>query len=400
LSVKKRIVEMLKITTAFSILLIIICIFFFLFSYIWIDFGLVLMLGSAHPVVNNLLSLIEFGNHHREVLSGVYLLLIIPLFVLQTSLLFSKLHERLTTKALLIGSGVTTLIFSLAYPLFSRDIFTYLFSAKMLWSYHVNPYKIAPEGIMTGDLWLSFIHNIQFTYQYGPAFLLYSLIPMIVFSGKRFIANFLGIKILNAIVFYLGGLLLFKLGNEDKKVFSYWFANPFLVVELLINSHNDLLMICFWMITVFFISQRSKMRAGLALFFSTLTKYISALGIPVLFLSKEKRVLYFKFLTLTIPIFLLIQKLRGFNPWFYSWIYMFAPFSKLKTTSWVFINLTGLLLLLGYYPFIRTGFWGGDSLIPHLRFLLYLLVIAPILGELNLKDKIRFLFSRLFNFRR
>lgn len=378
------------------LLLFVLSISFLLFSYLWVDYGLVLMLAQTRPFISHLHALINFGNTNRTILAEIYLLLIIGLFGLQVTLLFPKLLNSLSVKTLFITTGITTLIFSFAYPFLSHDIFTYLFSAKMVWVYHANPYRVAPKEFMATDLWLSFMRNIEFTYAYGPIYLLYSLIPMVIFSGKRFILNFFGIKLMNAVIFFLAGVLIFRITNKDKRVFSWWFWNPLLVVELLINSHSDLLMIALFIVAVFFLYKKSFVKAWLALIASILSKYASIVSLPMAFLNRDKRVLYFRLMSMSLPLFLQIQTLRSAQIWYYTWVYMFLPFSKLKNSSWLVIYVMGLILLIGYYPFIKSGTWGRTPLIPNSDLFLDLFLGVIIFLELNLRIKLNNLEFRSF----
>ncbi|MCX6724727.1 MAG: hypothetical protein NTV20_01335, partial [Candidatus Shapirobacteria bacterium] len=271
-------------------LLILIPILFFVFSYFWIDLGLFLMVADGHPFLNFFKEIIPFRDNNRLLLANVYLVLLIILFGLQIFLLFPKRFKFLSAKNLFIAAGFGTLFFSLAFPFLSRDLFTYLFSAKMVLFYHVNPFVVPPMNFMLTDLWVGLAHNIQFpSYSYGLTSLVYSLIPMALFSGQRFILNFLGYKLMNAAIFYLTGFLLYKLNDKDKRVFSFWFFNPLLVVELLINAHNDLLMISLFIVAVYYLLKGSKIKAWLAFLASVATKYASAIALPVMFLGKRNK---------------------------------------------------------------------------------------------------------------
>lgn len=364
------------IMVAFSVLIL-------LFSYFWTDYGLILMLTHTRPFLDQLNTLANFGNTHREVLAWTYFLLIAGMFGMQILIFLPKLLARLSAKILFVTAGITTFLFSLAYPFLSYDIFTYLFSAKTVWVYQANPYLTAPESFASTDLWVSFMRNIQFTYPYGAVSLLYSLIPMIIFSGRRFILNFFGLKLMNAIVFYLAGLILFRLGS-NKKVFSIWFFNPLLLIELLANSHNDLLMIGLFFLSLFYLRRKEIKKAWAALLASVFTKYVSIIGLPAVFLSEAKRRCFFRILSVGLVVLLGLQTNRPNQAWYYTWIYMFLPLIKLKTSSWGVIYLIGFLLLTHYFSFIRSGFWGGAKLIPNSQLLFYFLVILVVFIELDL----------------
>lgn len=374
-------------------LLILVPILFFVFSYFWVDYGLFLMLADGHPFFNHFAGIIPFRDAHRLLLANVYLALIIVLFGLQIFLLFTKRFNFLSVKNLFWAAGIGTFFFSLAYPFLSRDLFTYLFSAKMVLFYHVNPFVVPPINFFSTDLWVGFVHNIEFPYAYGPASLIYSLIPMLLFSGKRFILNFCGYKLMNAAVFYLTGFLLFKLNDKDKKVFAYWFFNPLLVVELLINAHNDLLMVGLFVVAVYYLFKGSKLKAWLSFLVSVLTKYTSAIALPVMLLGKRNKPLSFKILSFVSIVLLLVQKLRNLQGWYYTWLYMFLPLAKLKIQSWILISLIGMLFLIHYYPFVKWGFWGATPLIPYSKWFFYSFLTLIILLELNLpilKKRIKF----------
>ena len=374
-------------------LLVLIPILFFVFSYFWIDYGLLLMVADGHHFFNHFKWIIPFKDSHRLLLANVYLLLLIILFGLQIFLLFIKRLKFLSVKNLFLAAGVGTFFFSLAYPFLSRDLFTYLFSAKMVLFYRVNPFVVPPINFFSTDLWAGLLHNIEFPYAYGPASLIYSLVPMLFFSGRRFILNFFGYKLMNAAVFYLTGFLIYKLNNKDKRVFSFWFFNPLLVVELLINAHNDLLMIGLFVVAVYYLSKGGKIKAWLAFVASVLTKYASVIALPVMFLGKKNKPLYFKLLSFVSIVLLLVQKLRNVQGWYYTWFYMFLPFAKLKVQSWVLINMIGMLFLIHYYPFVKWGFWGATPLIPYSKWFFYSFLTLIILIELNLpilKKRIKF----------
>lgn len=374
-------------------LLILIPILFFVFSYFWIDLGLFLMVADGHPFLNFFKEIIPFRDNNRLLLANVYLLLLIILFGLQIFLLFPKRFKFLSAKRLFITAGIGTFFFSLAFPFLSRDLFTYLFSAKMVLFYHVNPFVVPPMNFLQTDLWVGLAHNIQFPYAYGLTSLAYSLIPMVLFSGQRFILNFFGYKLMNAALFYLTGFLLYKLNDKDKRAFSWWFFNPFLIVELLINAHNDLLMISLFIVAAYYLFKGSKIKSWLAFIASVATKYASMIALPVMFLGKKNKPLYFKLLSFISVILLLVQKLRNVQGWYYTWIYMFLPLAKLKTQSWILINMIGMLFLCHYYPFIKWGFWGATPLIPYSKWFFYFFLALIVLVELNLpflKKRIKF----------
>lgn len=358
---------------------------FFAFSYLWVDFGLALMLAHTKPFLENLHSLIAIGNDNRHELANLFLILLFGLFGFQL-LFFSPFAKKLNLKPLFITAAATTFIFSFSYPFLSHDIFSYLFSAKMVWTYNVNPYDVVPAEFMANDLWISFTHSVDRLYAYGPVFLGYTLIPMVLFSGSRFILNFFGLKFLNAVVFYLTGVVLFKMLNKDKRVFALWFFNPLLILELLINAHNELLLISLYLLSVFFLyTKRAKGKALAALISSLLVKFVSVLAAPALFLSKEKRRLFFHTGSIALVVFLLVTNI-AVQAWYYTWLYMFLPFLTVSGRSWRIIYLANFLVAASYYPFIKFGHWNGPPLIPNLKLWFFLLLLLVVYLEVGLRN--------------
>lgn len=357
------------------VLLLAVSVCFFVFSYFWVDKALILTLASGHPVVKNLETLNNFGDVKRENFALVYALLIIAFFILQAILILKN------KRSFFLVMGATTLIFSFSYNFLSYDLFTYLFSAKMVWNYHLNPYVVTPEYLVPVDFSISFLRNIQHIYLYGFSALFYSLISTIIFSGERIILNIFATRILNAVLFYVTGVVIYKTLN-DKRVFGWWFFNPLLILELLINAHNDLLLVSFFIIAVC-LFYRKKIKIGLLILLSAaLAKssnvifeaLIFSAGGLFAFLKEKYLVIFSKLAILGILLFLQTSNL-AVQVWYYTWVYCFVPFAKLKTSSLIILGILGMILLIGYYPYIKTGGWGGEALIPGTKLLGIVMVL-------------------------
>lgn len=345
----------------------------FLFSYLWVDGALILTLADGHPVVKNLQILTSFGNLNRNSFALVYILLVMAIFCGQLILL---LNNSFSKKSLLLVFFITTLIFSFSYNFLSSDIFTYLFSAKMLWTYHTNPYLVTPEYFVPTDFSVSFLRNIQNTYFYGYISLAYSLIPTIIFSGGRIILNILSLRFINAVLFYITGIIIYRTLNRDSRVFGWWFFSPILIVELLINAHNDLLLVCLFVISICLFYRKKIIFGLLFLLLAAFAKSSGAvyeasiflMGGLFMFFKEKYLILFSKLAIFGIMIFLQTTNLP-IQIWYYTWIYMFVPFARLKTASLIVIGTFGTMHLLNYYSYINSSGWGGDVLIPGAKML-------------------------------
>lgn len=352
---------------------------FLAYSYIWIDEAVVLLLGSTRGFFTNLHFLNELSNQNRPVMATIFLGLLASLFCLQL-LLMSKLGSRLNLKRMLVLSGVTTFIFSLSYPFLSNDLFAYLFYARISIIYHVSPYLVSAKEFWNVDLWVSLLHNVDSKAVYGPGHLIYSIILMILASPNKLLLNFLVMKLMNGVLFYLAGWSIFRL-YQSKQVFGLWFFNPLLIIELLINSHNDLLMVSLTVLAIYFWKKRDDVKAWVLFWLSVMMKYFSLLALPAFYLDEKGRSRYFKLLCIMIPLFLLY---KNGQVWYFSWVYMFLPFINLKKMSWLIIYLAGFLMLTNYFSFIKTNDWGSNLLFPYSKLMLTGLILLVIVIELEL----------------
>ncbi len=361
------------------ILPIIFSFIFLIFSYLWIDHGLVIFLANSHPVIGNLFEVIKFANENRIILAKVYLALLTILFLFQFALFIPRIYKKIKIKTFFLVAGITSFIYAFSFPFLSRDIFSYYFYAKMALFYKVNPFIIAPIDFMEKDLFVGLIHNIASPYLYGRGFLLYTMLLMVITTFNKVVTYFILYRLLNWIYFFLGGLMIYKL-VKDKRIFAIWFFNPYILIEWLMNGHNDTMMAFFFIVAVYFFYRKKWIRAGISYLFSILTKFVSILALPVIFLNNKWREIYFKFAGLLLPILLHLQH-RTIEPWYYLWSFMFLPFARLKTLSWVMFSLIGLISAVNYYGFIESSGWGMSDMIPYSLEIMCILIATIFLNE-------------------
>ena len=354
------------------------------FSYLWVNKAIILMLLPSNPNFGFLLNVVETANQNRHWLWAVWLLMLGLLTISQLWWLKNS-QIKLTAKKIWVVVGLIELIASLSFPFISDDIYSYLYSGKMVVEYHQNPYIVMPKENFGKDQWLWFVKNVDnvyyhigdtpITYYYGPVFLAYTAVLVKFVGSSRFLGLFIGWKILNWVWFMLIGWLLTKLVGDKGKVMAYWYANPLLQFELLVNSHNDLLMIGLFLAALLVLSKH-KLWGWMIFLGSVLVKFVSAVGL-VLFLVKDKyREKVFLGMGMLILIF---HAVRPLHLWYYSWIYMFLPMTGIKTRTWVVIFLGQLVLMSNYVGYIWFNRWIGAPFLPSsaiIRWCLVTLVLA------------------------
>ncbi len=359
-----------------------------IFSYLWVDNGLFHVIKNSHQTFNLYEGVFNFAYENRELLAQIYVGIIVLFFLLQVFLLFSKNLEKISAKKLFILAGVTTTIFALSYPFISHDFFAYIFYARMLVFHHLNPYIVSPQHLINIDYWITFIHNIEIVYPYGPLFLLYTAIPQFILSSNRLVLNLLVLKLMSGVIFFFAGILLYKLLGRDRKVFSLWYFNPLFIIESLINGHNDIIMLATFFLSLLFLSYKKFLAAWVTLIISVLVKFVTIGALPIFVVSEKWRPLVFRVLGLGIYGYILTTSI-AVHAWYYTWPYLFIPFMKLRKVSLLSIYIIGTLLLINYYPFVKSRLYGEALPIPNLDLWVMIILISIVCIELNLYGKLK-----------
>ena len=381
----------------FGIIILILISLFFI-SYFWTHFGILVLLAPSKPWVMELTKYTTYGDQQRILITYFFIIAIILLTLIQIFFLNSKFLNKFSIKKLLFIALITSTIASLSYTFLSSDIFSYLFAGKMVTFFHLNPYTNPPITVAGKELWLPFtlwvdysyyrIFGIAIRYVYGPVFLAYSIIPFLIFTSSRFLGVFFGYKLLNVLTFMICGWMILKINNYDKKIFAYWFFNPLLILELLINSHNDLIMVTFFIASVFFSTiNKNKALEVISYIASVFTKFMSAPLIFSLFTFGKIKLWLLKLSGLGILFY------HAYYPryvWYYSWVYMILPFINLKKKSWtIFFIFQALIIISAYSKFILQKEWGQLDWMPPELYIRWLLPVLLIISETNFFSKFK-----------
>lgn len=298
-------------------------------------------------------TMVNFGYLNRPDSWTVYLLLITALFCFHIAFLKKAPNISPVKLSMLIGG-----ILLFAYPLLSHDFFNYIFDAKILTVYGKNPYQYLPADF-ADDQWLRFMHWTDRTYPYGPTFLPITILVSYFTFGK-FIINYILFKGL-FVGTYVGCVWLLQ---KMKKSWAIFFAtSPLVIIEGVINAHNDLIAVFFGLLGILYLVQTSQdtynIKARIAFLVSGGIKYFS---LPTLFLrspvKKGKQHLHvFAAVLGTLGLVLYLSFTGALQPWYYLNLLIFIPYF-FDTIKKFHILMFGLLI--SYYPIIRFGVWEPD----------------------------------------
>lgn len=326
-----------------------------IYSYGYLDFNLTL---TQNPIflkfVAPLQHLIYFDRPNS---AKAYVIILSFMFILYAGLLVYRKTGKLFNfplKFFLITIGILTI----AYPMLSYDLYNYMFHGKILWFYHANPHIHAPLEF-NSDLWLRFMRWVHTPSAYGPVFTAIESPAYLLGIGK-FVPVLLLMKLTMSAFFvwviYLIGQLTHKLGfTKQQQVLAQLSIafNPFILLEVVVNGHNDAVMIALFFWSLLFSLNSKLVPSILSLLASAGTKYMTILTLPIYFIKSPRFKVIFATFAMLAPVVFLPGR---FQPWYLVWSILPA---SLIGTSWsrLWIVLASLAGLIYYIPYISTGFW-------------------------------------------
>lgn len=333
----------------------------FVYSYGFVDFNLTL---SSHPLAMNFVAWSQnLAMFHRSTSLYVYLGIIALMYASYFGLMVQWSNSKLTNFPWKIVVFLSV-IFAFSYPFLSSDVFKYLFAAKELLVYHVNPHVIAPQ-VFEGDNWLRFMRWIHTPSPYGPVMTALA-IPYYLLGYGKFVPTLYLFKLDQIFWYLLSIYLIGKLAPKKPVLAQLIFAlNPLILVEWLVNAHNDAPMIALLLLSYYLLTQSKRVYSLLSLALSVGIKYVTIIFLPILLLPK-----LFKINSLS-PIYYLLSTLflapllyhysYQYQPWYVTWIIPFAALSGSRPIIAMTVAYS-IGSFLRYIPYISTGLWIGTPM--------------------------------------
>ncbi len=310
---------------------------FTVYSYSLIDVNLTLFNNHYWAAFRQ--QAISLGYFHRNLSSVIYLAAVILFFLFNWY--FVKRYKNVNLKWLTILTG-GILLFS--YPLVSHDLFNYIFDAKIITVYHKLPYFYTAQRF-PGDPWLRFLQWTDRTYPYGPTFIWLTAIPSFL-AVNKFILNFFFFKLM-WMIFYAAGV--YALAKMNKKWAVIFATHPLIIIEALVNTHNDLIMVSAAIVGLYLLMEKKQAVWGrLFLLFSAGIKYLT---LPFIFFRKNRKVLDLIF-GIFLVLMLYLSLTREIQPWYFLSFFAFLPF---YTDAMADFNFFSLGLLVSNYFYIKYG---------------------------------------------
>lgn len=204
--------------------------------------------------------------------------------------------DKQTLKIIIFFLVIFSLTFLFSAPLGPGDIYNYIFRAKIFTYYNQNPFLTAPSNF-PNDALSQYISPLALAVPsvYGPLWMIFSL-PLAKIAGQSIFLGITLFKILAAIFNFGCLFLLYKIikqlnfKNRNFALLLYaW--NPLILFEIINDGHNDITMVFFVLLSIYFLLKEKYYFVIPALIIAILVKYIAIIILPFVFLfliKKEK----------------------------------------------------------------------------------------------------------------
>ncbi len=266
-------------------------------------------------------------------------------------------------------------ILTLSYNWLSHDVFNYIFNAKMLTVYGLDPHEHTALEFAY-DPWTRFMHNTHTPAPYGHGWTYLSVIPFYV-GFQKFLLTWWIFRIFSMAGVFLTGLAILAWGREEKmsgvgaKV-ALLGLSPFVLVEFVQNSHNDGWMMAGAVCAVWWTRRFSKGKsilwvlAGLIVWGASIYIKLASIALaPLLLVLLASRwqpklrawlslenIAVASSVLLFLPLF--TSQSKWFLPWYLLWSMSWLPLIKNK--GW-WSTLFGFAVAgsYRYIPWLWTG---------------------------------------------
>lgn len=338
-----------------------------LFSYSQIDLNLTLSSNASYQFLQN--QLIYLGYYNRSLSTLIYGVLIFLFFILYSVVLRLVRQKKFSLSHVnyLIILSLGILFFS--YPSFSHDLFNYMFDARIVTKYHANPYLYKALDFPS-DLWIRFMHWVHRTYPYGPVWLMVTL-PFSYLGFEKFVPTLFAFKLMFTLFHVGNSILIYRILKEKSPKdaaagLTFYALNPLILIESLVSPHNEVVMLFFLLLALYFYFVKGKMSLGwINLLLSIGVKFLTIILVPVFlfagFLGKKKESKIKWYLTVFFLAIAIIGEMiyREPYPWYFIMLIGVAsliPEDKAIRNITIGISIGALLryapyLFVGSYPF-------------------------------------------------
>lgn len=337
--------------------------FFTLYSYSQIDLNLTLSSNHLYQTIQQ--QLIYLGYYNRTISSAVYIFLLI-IFFISYFLILHLVHKKKIAFKNIVGLIILSIIILFfAYPAFSHDIFNYIFDARIVTHYNLNPYDYKALDFPI-DPWIRFMHWTHRQYPYGPVWLVITL-PFSYLGLGKFVLTLASFKLMFTLFHIANIYLLYKIASEvnpnnSLTTITLYALNPLILIESILSPHNEVVMLFFLLLSIYFCLVKKNIFLSIAsLFISAGVKFITIILLPVLiwqnkFKKDNQAINSLSIITLFLVIPSILEIIyREAYPWYFIILIGVGFLLASKRNIILLLQCISIGALLRYVPYLYYG---------------------------------------------
>lgn len=354
---------------------------FSVYSYALVDPNLVLSQNDSFWRFQQFMW--QIGYHQPDLRTLLYVMIVCCLVV--TWRFVSNAQARVKR----FGLGACILILFFAHPALSHDVFNYMFNARMIIEYGLDPH-VNTALQASSDPWVRFMHNVHTPAPYGYGWTYLSLLPYLL-GMEKLILTLGAFKLWMILGWGLWLCAISKLQQYLRQAGEHmqngWWVlafHPLILLEHVGVMHNDLWMMgaviaSFW---VLFREKMARLRrlsmflvsAGL-LGVAVWMKFVPLVLFPIWILlwglvwkpTWKQGVIgwisdhWADLCAVACFIPLLLSRSQQFHPWYLAWSLSFYPFCRVRWTRLALLSFS-ISSLYRYVPFLLEGEYTSEVL--------------------------------------
>lgn len=228
--------------------------------------------------------------HNNELLYSILGAIIFAILLTLSFLIYFKLiknSNKFTIKNILLCVLIVGFAFLIALPNTSTDVFYYMGTGRVLEEYGQNPYYFSINDVLKVNSEDIILRNsgpwMDETVVYGPLWVIICFIFNKICFGSATLLLY--IFKLSALIFHVFNCyLIYKITKKKKFAIMYGF-NPLVLLEFLINAHNDIYLVFFVLLAIYFLKNKKNIWLALVMLaISVGIKHLTLILVPILVL--------------------------------------------------------------------------------------------------------------------
>lgn len=365
--------KIVKTIRLYHILHIVAVVSMLLYSFTQVDLNLTLSRISLVFAIQDFFQYI--GYFERSLSTWLYSACIVLLYTSYAFVLYKTRKNKVSVGGVWMLVISTCILLLVSYPAFSYDIYNYMFDSRIVTEYGQNPY-VHKALDYPSDPWINFMRWTHRTYPYGPLWIAMT-VPLTFVTGGTFLPALFLFKALMMISYIISVWAIYHIQKnvfpEHALLSMVAFAlNPLVIVESLVSSHNDIVMMALALMGLYGLVVNSYVRYGAMLILSVLIKFATGALLPVFLwvwwvrnrinrtnkTNKTYMEAVFLVCLCCMGLAVIAATVRTqFQPWYLLYVIPFASLLFHKYYVSIPMVVVSIAGLLQYVPFLYRGNW-------------------------------------------